>query len=98
VLAQQLLFGSTDAGDLTSCIGHFFDTTVGTKRSPESYRRIAYTMGRAPGQLLFLSDVHAELDAARSVGLQTALCVRPGNAEQPAGGEPTIHTFDDISA
>lgn len=80
-LAQRRLFEYAAAGDLTPGIGHYFDTAVGAKRSPESYRRIATAMGRAPCELLFLSDVHAELDATRAAGLQAMLCVRPGNAE-----------------
>src|SRR6185369_9535568 len=41
VLAQQLLFAHTEAGDLTPFISHYFDTGVGKKGDPESYRRIA---------------------------------------------------------
>jgi len=98
VLAQRLIFAHTSAGDLTPCIGHFFDTAVGAKRSPDSYRRIATAMGRAPGELLFLSDVHAELDAARAARLQAILCVRPGNAEPAAEGEAAISSFEEIVA
>lgn len=95
-LAQRLIFGHTEAGDLTPLIAHFFDTAVGPKRSAESYRGIANVMGRPAGALLFISDVHAELDAARAAGMQSALCVRPGNAEPPIEGEPLVRTFDEI--
>lgn len=98
VLAQRLIFAHTPAGDLTPCIERFFDTAIGVKRSAESYRRIAAAMERPPGALLFLSDVHAELDAARSAGMQAMLCVRPGNAEQAASGEPAITSLDDLVA
>lgn len=37
-----------------------------------------------PRQILFVSDIAAELDAARQAGMATALAVRPGNRE--AGG------------
>lgn len=78
--AQQLFFKHTVAGDLTRYIQGYYDTTVGPKRSASSYAAIAADMNLAPGELLFLSDVPAELDAARSAGLATALVERPGNA------------------
>ena len=40
-LAQRRLFQSTPEGDLTPLIVGFFDTAVGSKRDPASYRRIA---------------------------------------------------------
>src|SRR5262249_25165140 len=84
-LAQRLLFRSTQFGDLTLHFTHFFDTRVGAKRQPESYRNIARAMARPAAQLLFISDVVAELDAARASGWATILCVRPGNAVQSPG-------------
>jgi len=98
VLAQRLIFGHTPAGDLTPRISQFFDATIGPKRSADSYRHIASELRRDPAELLFLSDVHAELSAARAAGFQTMLCVRPGNAEPPRDDETTIRTFDDIIA
>jgi enolase-phosphatase E1 len=83
VLAQRLLFSTTAYGDLTRFIGHYFDTGVGPKREPESYRRIAETTAFASSSLLFISDVQAELDAAAAAGLQTLLCERTG-ARVPA--------------
>ena len=70
VLAQRLLFGATPDGDLTPFISGFFDTGGGKKTSPESYRRIADALGHAAAEVLFVSDVPAELDAARSAGCQ----------------------------
>jgi enolase-phosphatase E1 len=96
VLAQRLLFGSTAAGDLTPFLEGHFDTAVGPKTSPASYRLIAERIGVAPEQALFVSDVTAELDAARAAGLRTALCVR--GEEEPSGTDrhPVIRTFDEI--
>ena len=96
VLAQRLIFGHTAAGDLTPRISRFFDATIGPKRSADSYRHIASELHRSPDELLFLSDVHAELLAARAAGFKTLLCVRPGNPEPPREGETTVETFDDI--
>lgn len=95
VLAQKLLFGHSEAGDLTACLQAHFDTTAGPKRAAESYRRIAAALGKGPGAVLFVSDVSAELDAARSAGLDTALCVRAGEAPA-APGHRVIRTFDDL--
>jgi len=82
--AQQLFFRHTAAGDLTPHLRGHYDTTTGPKREQASYTRIATDMGLDPRQVLFVSDVGAELDAARSAGMATALAVRPGNRE--AGG------------
>jgi len=96
-LAQQLIFGSTADGDLTRFISRFFDTAVGAKNAPGSYRRIAAELGRTPDRLLFISDVTSELDAADNAGCAAILCVRPGNRPQPAHSYPTISSFDEIA-
>jgi enolase-phosphatase E1 len=74
--AQKLLFGHSEAGDLASLFDAFFDTEAGHKREPESYRRIARALGQAPTEILFLSDVVEELDAAREAGMKTLLLDR----------------------
>jgi enolase-phosphatase E1 len=96
VLAQRLIFGHTAAGDLTPRISQFFDATIGPKRAAGSYRQIAAHLGHQPNELLFLSDVHAELSAARTAGLQAMLCVRPGNPEPAREDEVAIETFDEL--
>jgi len=83
-LAQKLLFSHTEHGDLTGLLSGYYDTTVGPKRHAESYRAIAADMECPTGEVLFLSDVPAELDAARAAGMQTALVCRPGNAPVPS--------------
>jgi len=82
-LAQRLLFAHSEAGDLTGFISNYFDTTVGSKTDVESYRQIAAAFGLKASEVLFISDVVAELDAASAAGMQTLLCVRPGNHPQP---------------
>ncbi|MCL6618716.1 acireductone synthase [Thermomonas hydrothermalis] len=89
VPAQKLLFSHTEAGDLTPLFSGFFDTEIGGKREPDSYRRIAEQLGSAPFDLLFLSDVVAELDAARDAGLRTVLIDRRDDYPQPRLGEAT---------
>jgi enolase-phosphatase E1 len=95
VLAQRLLFENTAEGDLTPLIHGYFDTTTGPKGAADSYRRIAEALGVAPAAVLFVSDVPAELDAARGAGMSTALCVRDGGAP-PATDHPVRRTFDEI--
>ena len=95
-LAQRLLFGSTREGDLTALIDRFFDTGVGPKQAPDSYRRIAGELSCPAGAMLFISDVPAELEAAEAAGCQTLLCVRPGNAPQSPHASGVIHSFDQV--
>ncbi|WP_448097449.1 acireductone synthase [Luteibacter yeojuensis] len=80
VPAQKLLFGFTQDGDLTPLFSGYFDTQTGHKREVESYRRIADAIGLPPGQVLFLSDIREELDAAREAGMRTTQLVRPPSA------------------
>ncbi len=96
ILAQRLLFSSTAAGDLTRFLRGHFDTTTGPKNDPSSYGRIAEAFAIAASDILFISDVTRELDAARSAGMQTLLCVRPGNHPQPSHTHRTITSFDGI--
>ena len=94
VLAQQLLFAHTDAGDLTKFIDDYFDTNVGKKGEAESYRKIATALGLQPREILFVSDVVAELEAAKEAGMETLLSIRPGNSLQE--WPHVIHSFDEI--
>jgi enolase-phosphatase E1 len=95
ILAQKLLFAHTTAGDLTPLISTYFDTTTGPKTEADSYRKIAVVLALAPQEIMFLSDVQAELDAAQTAGLQPVLCVR--DALRPlTHGDRAIHTFDEL--
>jgi enolase-phosphatase E1 len=96
VQAQQLLFSTTPAGDLTRFIGHFFDTGVGPKQSPDSYTEIAKSLGLPGRHLLFISDVGVELEAAREAEFQTLLCIRPGNSAEISSRDEVIRSFDEI--
>ena len=97
VLAQQLLFAHSDLGNLTKSIDRYFDTTTGAKTAAQSYRRIANEMQLVCAEILFISDVVAELDAAAGAEMQTLLCIRPGNHPQLAGhAHKQIWSFDEI--
>lgn len=76
VAAQKLLFSHSDLGDLTLLFSHYFDTTTGAKREAGAYKKIAAIMGHAPAEILFLSDVLEELNAARAAGMQTTQLLR----------------------
>jgi len=89
VPAQKLFFGFSDAGDLNGLFSGNFDTEIGGKREAASYTRIAAAIGIAPGDILFLSDVVEELDAAREAGLRTVLLDRISDYPMPRTGEAT---------
>ncbi|MDE1189478.1 MAG: acireductone synthase [Pantoea sp.] len=76
VAAQKLLFGYSDEGDLTSLFSGYFDTGVGAKRESQSYHNIAQQIGHDASELLFLSDIHQELDAAAEAGWRTLQLIR----------------------
>ncbi|OGT19754.1 MAG: 2,3-diketo-5-methylthio-1-phosphopentane phosphatase [Gammaproteobacteria bacterium RBG_16_57_12] len=95
VQAQKLLFGYSDAGDLTSLFSGYFDTTIGAKRQATAYHTIARTIGLAPRAILFLSDIREELDAAREAGMQTIWLVRD-QALDTRASHNQVGSFDDI--
>ena len=96
ILAQKLIFAHTDFGDLTPFLTAHFDTTTGAKKEPESYRKIAAALGNPTGAVLFLSDSVAELDAARSAGMETALSSRPENPDPGRHDHRVIRSFEEV--
>ena len=96
VRAQQLLFGYSDFGDLTPLFEGFHDTTTGPKREAASYAAIAAAYGLPAREILYLSDVREELDAAAAAGLRTGLLVRPGNRPAEPGGHAVYGDFSVI--
>ncbi len=95
-LAQKLLFSTTTAGDLTRFIHAYFDTTTGPKGEARSYLQIASSLGFTPPQIVFISDVVKELDAARNTGMQTALCVRAEPPKESERKHRMIRSFDEV--
>jgi enolase-phosphatase E1 len=94
VQAQQSLFRHTTSGDLTRFIRAYFDTTTGPKDNPGSYARIAEALGQPPTEILFISDVPAELDAAENAGMRTAWCVRSQEPTPSSNRHPVVPSFD----
>ncbi len=90
VQAQQLLFKYSDFGDMTPLFSGYFDTRIGAKREISSYAAILQHLQLPPRQVLFLSDVAAELDAARPLGIGTIQLIRQ---QQQAGEHAIAHDF-----
>lgn len=78
IQAQRLIFGCSEAGDLSPLFSGYFDTTSGPKREAASYGRIAQAIDLPAEQILFLSDIVEELDAAQLAGMQTCGLTRAG--------------------
>lgn len=97
VHAQKLLFGFSDFGDLTPLFSGYFDTHIGHKRETSSYEIIASEIGVRAGDILFLSDVREELDAARTAGMQTRWLVRDADVIDPNAPHPQVRDFDGIN-
>ncbi len=101
VPAQRLFFGHSDAGDLTGLFSGWFDTEIGGKRDFRSYDRIASELHVPAAHVLFLSDVVAELDAAREAGMDTVLIDRLEDYPEPrdteaANGHRRLESFEGI--
>lgn len=93
IQAQKLIFGCSEAGDLTPLFSGYFDTTSGPKREAQSYTNIQQAIGVEPQDILFLSDIVEELDAAQSAGLQTCGLAREGGE---LGSHITVDSFTGI--
>ena len=98
VEAQRLLFAHTEAGDLTPLLSGFDDTRTGPKREAASYAAIAASAGIPPADMLFLSDVAEELDAAASAGMAVCQLVRPADGTVASGRHPACATFPEVAA
>ena len=101
VLAQRQLFANSIAGDLTLFLHAYFDTTTGMKTVAESYKKIAAAMEFTAPEILFISDADRELEAARTAGMETLLCLRLEGQPSPpkplaASAHTVIHSFDEI--
>ncbi|MFD9736289.1 acireductone synthase [Umezawaea sp. NPDC059074] len=79
VPGQIAFFAHTTTGDLTPLFEHHFDTVnAGPKREEQSYKTIAAALGAQPEEIVFYSDVPAELHAAAAAGWGTVGVARIG--------------------
>ena len=97
ILAQKLIFKYSNSGDLSPVISNYFDTETGAKKEAESYEKIARDLKFEPQEILFISDVTAELDAAEDAGFQTVLSLREGNGviKKPINHD-AVASFSDL--
>ncbi|MCT7360408.1 acireductone synthase [Thalassolituus pacificus] len=99
VQAQKLFFGYSQDGDLLPLFSGHFDTLVGGKREAGSYRNILAELQKQhdiqAADVLFLSDIAEELDAAREAGMQTCWLVRDGALPQNTT-HTAVSSFADI--
>jgi len=95
VQAQKLIYGYSDAGDLTPLFSGYFDTRIGSKREVDAYQHIAQEVGEPAETIAFLSDIKEELDAAKAAGMQTLWLVRDGEVNS-AAAHLQVSNFDDI--
>ena len=102
IQAQKLFFAYSEFGDMTPLFSEYFDTTSGAKQEAASYQCIAEAIHILPENIVFLSDIAAELDAAKAAGMQTCWLVRPqdsaaDNAAIANSPHPAVHSFSEIA-
>jgi enolase-phosphatase E1 len=98
VLAQKLIFKYSNSGDLSGFISEYFDTNIGSKKEAESYVKIAAALNHPPKRVAFVSDILAELDAARNAGFETVLSVRAGNGQITEDfTHRSVNSFDELT-
>ena len=102
IQAQKLFFAYSEFGDMTPLFSEYSDTTSGAKQEAASYQCIAEAIHILPENILFLSDIAAELDAAKAAGMQTCWLVRPqdsaaDNAAIANSPHPAVHSFSEIA-
>ncbi len=96
IAAQKLYFANSQSGNLLPFLEGHFDTTIGGKKEATSYTAIASQIGILPREVLFISDIVEELDAARQVGMNTAYSIRPGNHTVECDRHPSMDNFGQI--
>jgi enolase-phosphatase E1 len=96
VTAQKLLFAHTEFGDLTPLFSGYFDTHIGGKQQPASYSYIAKYINLPADQLLFLSDITEELNAAKAAGFTTIQLIRDSSPDTQSI-HPQVGSFDEIN-
>ncbi|WP_100914747.1 acireductone synthase [Pseudoalteromonas spongiae] len=92
VKAQHLLFEHSDYGDIRPLFSDYFDTHVGGKKDASSYANILEKIGFAGSEVLFLSDIVTELDAAKSAGMHTLQLWRDN--QEKSNQHPAIDDFN----
>lgn len=76
------------------CLSGLFDTRIGGRRDPGSYRRLTEEIGLPPELVLVMSPRLEELDAAAQAWLQTAC--PPG--QETRGSQHPVHSLSSLVA
>jgi len=98
VLAQKLLMEYSELGDITPLISDYIDPTmVGPKAERASYLKITEYLSLKANCILFLSDVPAELDAAKSAGMITVQVHRSDNEVFVSSNHHQIENFTQVA-
>ena len=96
VLAQKLFFKYSCAGNLLPLFKDHFDTHIGHKQDQQSYEAIQKKLAMPAKEILFLSDIIEELEAAKKAGFQTCHVIR-GNAALASQAHPCVSSFQQIT-
>ena len=96
--AQKLLFKYSNFGDIRKHISCYFDTTIGNKRDPNSYKEILLSLGvDSPSKVVFITDIFEEAVAAADAGLIPIISIRPGNLPVVQNHNfKTVQSFDEL--
>lgn len=98
--AQKLLFKNSVAGDLQKYISGYYDTTIGPKTSEQSYINILNDIGARGDEVLFLSDMAPELQAAQNVEINVILLDRKDSPPLSLDARKrfkVLQSFDEIN-
>lgn len=95
VKAQHLIFEFSNQGNLRPYFTAYFDTRIGHKREVASYENIAKELKCNPSDILFLSDIKEELDAAQAIGIKTIQLVR--QSDVVLGNHKQVKDFSEIT-
>jgi len=78
--SQIAMFRTATQGDLSKYVSKFFDTAkVGSKYESDSYKKISDEIKTSTAEILFLSDLERELEAADKAECNVKLVIRDGN-------------------
>ncbi|CAF0908558.1 unnamed protein product [Brachionus calyciflorus] len=96
VEAQKLLFGFSDKGDMLKYFSGHFDTNIGLKVEMQSYKNILESLNKSANQVLFLTDLIREAEAATDAGLYVCLLRRADNPDKEIKNFIWVNSFDEI--
>ncbi|RWS29568.1 enolase-phosphatase E1-like protein [Leptotrombidium deliense] len=109
VESQKLLMAHTVSGELQSVSAvsvrleyrgkSYFDTKVGAKIDSQSYANILNEIQLNGDDVLFMTDIPTEADAASKCGINCILVVREGNApldEETLTRFKTLRSFEEL--